>query len=883
MLELKVLGGASLTRDGERLAGILSGPKRMAFLIYLALGNREQAYERDDLLARFWPEADEARGRAAFRQLLHVVRRDLGPGIIESEGSRLRLVPGAVQCDAVLLEEWTADGRWGEALELYKGELLAGFHLPGVPDFEEWLTLRRRRLREQAVAAGRRWARHLEEEGDGAAAIRTLRRVLALSPFDQDALRALMSLHVERGDHGQAVLAYEGFARRLQAELGLPPSDETRSLLERARNASAEGPPRGGAPVSGAEGAADGIEGGEGGPEGAPAVSPSGASAGPELAGGEATLREPPAVESSAGGAPSGSAALNGPTVSPTRAARPRRWSLAAALVVVVAGAWAVLANGGGRDAPVRIAIAPLESLGPPDSAYFAAGLTDELVTRLAAVPGLEVVSGVDRSGRLRDADPLELAREFEARFAVTGRVRWDPSDGAADRVRVTARVLRADDGTEVWTQTYQAVLADIFTVQDRIARAVTEAVGVSLLGGAETSEPPTRDQEAFLFYLRGWDFHHEEWTAGPLSLAAEMFRQAVTLDPRFADAWAGLSLSLSELYMGGWETTPEVRADAVEAGERAMVLDPESAWSQLAMAMVHYRLRLDYAAADTHLRRAEELRPGDPEILLAGAYVSRRKGDWDEAIRRFQGVLERQPGVSRGRGGLAWTLIHLRRYQEADALMAQTLEVFPDVRGFYGTAAMTRIIGSGDVGGARRLLEEGAARLAGGRTGEDWFDVAFLERRFDDALAALPREGAHLDRAAVHLARGDSVAARASFDSARVELEARSAEGFLDEATTLSQLGLAYAGLGRIPEARERVERAAELLPASRDALEAPRIQVTRARVHAEAGDPDRAVELLRGVLQGPAELSVHLLRLDPRFDLLREHPGFQRLLAEE
>ncbi|NNM35306.1 MAG: hypothetical protein HKO53_19680, partial [Gemmatimonadetes bacterium] len=235
MLRLRTLGGVSLFRGDERLSEFLAGSKRVALLIYLALGDSEQVYERDEIISVFWPDTTDGKARAALRQQLHVVRKDLGPGLIDSEGSRLRLAPGVLECDARDFESHLVEGRPSQALSTYRGDFLKGFFVTGAPDFEEWAAGFGRRVRDKAAGAGRRLAAIHRDDGDVPAALRSLRRVLEIAPYDQRSLRALMELLMAAGENGQAILEYERFATRLANDLDTHPAPETASLLDQAR------------------------------------------------------------------------------------------------------------------------------------------------------------------------------------------------------------------------------------------------------------------------------------------------------------------------------------------------------------------------------------------------------------------------------------------------------------------------------------------------------------------------------------------------------------------------------------------------------------------------------------------------------------------------
>lgn len=234
MIELKTLGTVELQDTaGRELRSVLAQPKRLAVLVYLALARPRGFQRRDVLLALFWPEADHEHARAALRKVVHVLRRELGEGVLLGRGDEeVGFADGLVRCDVVAFEQAIGERRFAEALELYRGELLEGFFVSAAPEFERWVDGERVRVREQAAAAA--WALADEAGGDeqGVLALNWARRALSFTPADEGALRRLIALAYRCGDRAAALRAYSQFAARLAQEFGVRPSAETRELIE---------------------------------------------------------------------------------------------------------------------------------------------------------------------------------------------------------------------------------------------------------------------------------------------------------------------------------------------------------------------------------------------------------------------------------------------------------------------------------------------------------------------------------------------------------------------------------------------------------------------------------------------------------------------------
>jgi serine/threonine-protein kinase len=244
VVRLRVLGTIELQdADGREVGAVLAQPKRLAFLVYLALG-APGYHRRDTLRALFWPELDDARARDALNSAVRFLRRALGSDTIVSRGAEeLAVDPTRLWCDATAFREHADAGQHGEALELYRGDLLAGFFSEGGGGFEEWLERERARLRSRAAKAARALAEARESESSFTTAVSVARRAVELSDLDERVLRELLQLLDRLGDRAGAIHAYEEFARRLVRELETEPATETQALIDRIRRRNAKAPP----------------------------------------------------------------------------------------------------------------------------------------------------------------------------------------------------------------------------------------------------------------------------------------------------------------------------------------------------------------------------------------------------------------------------------------------------------------------------------------------------------------------------------------------------------------------------------------------------------------------------------------------------------------
>lgn len=363
--------------------------------------------------------------------------------------------------------------------------------------------------------------------------------------------------------------------------------------------------------------------------------------------------------------------------------------------------------------AQASIAVLPFQNLGPPEDAYFAAGMTDEITTRLGAVSGLQVISRLGALGYGgANKSPNEIGAELGVRYILSGSVRW--AGGGTGRVRITPELIRASDGAQLWSQPYDRVIEDIFSVQSDIARQVAERLGITLLRGerASLARRPTDNLAAYTLYLRGRHFWNKR-TEENLRVALDYFQQAVDLDPTYALAHVGIA----DIWISrGWysrlaprETFPRAKA----AVGRALEIDPTLAEAHTSLAHIHLEFDYEWDAAEQEYLRAIELNPNypvahhwyggylsamgrheeameqalrarelDPLSLIINTWVGLRHyfaGRYEEAIEAYRKALELDPDFVPGRWHLGWALGKAGRHEEAIVEAQKAIELSGD------------------------------------------------------------------------------------------------------------------------------------------------------------------------------------------------------------
>jgi TolB-like protein/class 3 adenylate cyclase/Tfp pilus assembly protein PilF len=590
---------------------------------------------------------------------------------------------------------------------------------------------------------------------------------------------------------------------------------------------------------------------------------------------------------------------------------RGRSWIIAAALIIVGA-----LAFGGfllfrhstsvaSRAASISgipeksIAVLPFENLSSDkENAYFADGIQDEILTRLAKIADLKVISRTSTQHYKSAPENLpEIARLLGVAHILEGSVQK-----SADSVRVNVQLIKAANDSHLWADTFDRKLTDIFSVESEVAKAIAEQLRAKLTGQEEQviAAKPTDNPEAYDAYLRGlaYSLKTQNTTANALG-AQKYLKEAVKLDPKFALAWALLSNTESRGYITlTLQPTVALREEARQAAETALTLQPNLGEAILAKGYYHYACLKDYDTAVHYFEQARPLLPNSSKIPESLAYVTRRRGQWDRSEAYFNEAERLDPRNAYMLSQHAQSYLLLRRFPEALRKLDQVLNITPD--------DVDTLVVKGAIAHAEGDLPRAAALLAPLHPNADDINAletqvyqAILERRPAPAISRLREILAKPDPAVgfyngelrfwlgwAQEVAGDHAAAQETWRQARSELESFLKEQ-PDNLSLISDLALTNMGLGEKAAAFSFVEKWMAVVPIEKDALDGPGAIEALARVAAQMGEPDRAIAALQkllsipytGALTGSAPLTPALLRLDPMFDPLRNDPRFQKL----
>jgi TolB-like protein/DNA-binding SARP family transcriptional activator/Tfp pilus assembly protein PilF len=877
MYRLILLGGVSMKGPSGSLSGRIVQGRQLALLALLACRSGTPL-AREKAAGLLWGDRPEEKARARLSDTLYVLRNGLGEGAIVSVAGGIHLDEQVVRSDVAAFEEAVEGDRWEEAVELYTGPFLDGFHVGGAAGFERWMDGERRRLAARYREALEKLAEAAEGEGDwpGASAWWKERAREELTN-SRVALR-LMGALANAGNVPGALEHARNHEVILRDELDLPSSQEVRALAEELS-------------------AREGRSGDQGDPsEG--------------IAGERWAVRHEDRTPRKVEAPPNGLRAVSHPpstippsTIPPSGNRRTVLTTLSATAGLAILGAgWLLRVGAGGEegamaplvdDPPPVIVVLPFENLGEPDHAYFADGVTEELTARLASVPELKVIARTTAlQYRGAAMDIREIGDDLGVDHVLEGTVRWADGPDEESRVRITAQLVRASDGTHVWTDSYDRELTEIFAVQSEIAEQVVAELNLTLLGPAEDgrAREPTGDLEAYDHFLQGRSYIARQFSEDAARAAISQYERAVELDPGFAEAWRRLihaRLWLTWVF-GDEEAGLQARDDLA----RLLELDRDDPEVRLGRAWFLYYGERRYEKALREFEAVRERRPGDAEVVRTIGFLQARMSRPDEALATMKGALELSPRDAE----LAFTAGHvlrrMERNDEAERYYERAISLAPDM-GFPYTMLEAVHLARGDTVRAReardRARKLGADLWRGGRAELYGRDFAEAAERIRSHPAARPNARMlRYDALADAHGRMGEEGRRDLYADSLLELASGLAPESRDRPRAQSAnvawlfSGLALIHLGKADRGFEQVRRGLELETPFHDALVGPIVKEMAARAFTRAGRPDEAMETLEELRTMPADLAVSDLRLDPEWDPLRDHPRFEQLLGE-
>lgn len=609
MTELFILGPAEIRNSkGELEHSFLAGPKRLALLTYLLLNRPKGYHRRDSLLPLFWPDQDQKSARNSLSNMLYHIRKTLGKEAIENRGSEeITINADTFWSDALAFDQAIKDKELEKALELYRSDLLKGFHVSDIsPEFDHWLEQERSRFHSIATDASLELAGKAGSRSEDHSVRYWARKAAGLNPFSEDTQMRVISLLNEAGEPAAALEIYAAYVGLIKNEFGDEPGSGIRALAEKLRTRSKPAP----------------------------------------------ETKEPPRND----------------------------------------------------EMGFSIAVLPFETLGADKASAFTDAIHGDILTRLSQVSDLFVISKTSVQSFIHTKKILpEIARELRVGWILTGDVQE-----IERQVKVSVRLVNASEDRQVWAEIYQRKLTagDLFEIQAEITQKITKALKMrlSVKERSAITQIPTQDLEAFRLHAYGrWNL--DQRTEKGMRMAEDYFRQAISHDANYAQAWMGLADALTLRHDYGHEDDGHnILSEARKAAERALELDPEMTEAYASLGLYYTTIR-DAKAAVFNLKKATELRPGYAEahawlswiFSLTGNPVEALKsslkavegnplsqeaisnlslswlinGEYMKSVHEAERLLQIQPDFTSAQLQAGLALYHMGRYREADKVLA--------------------------------------------------------------------------------------------------------------------------------------------------------------------------------------------------------------------
>ena len=562
--------------------------------------------------------------------------------------------------------------------------------------------------------------------------------------------------------------------------------------------------------------------------------------------------------------------------------------------IIVSAGAGLfLLPRGSARKIDKSIAVLPFQNLSDEkENAYFADGIQDDILTNLAKIGDLKVISRTSvmsyRGDGARNA--REIGKALGVGALLEGSVRR-----AGNRVRVSVQLINADNDGHIWAEDYDRDLTDVFAIQSDLAQKIALTLQAKLSSNekARLDRQATQNPDAYLLLLKAHDYANSmDVTHDSSAKAVPLLEQAIKLDPNFALAFADLSITESWLYHSVNPTVARREKARLNADE-ALRLQQDLPEGHLALGFSYYYGDRDYERALAEFEIAKRGLPNEAKAYLAIGAIQRRQGKWAESTANLEKASALDPKNASVLRNLMSNYMALRNFKAAENVVDRGLVIDPHSFEMIGLKAYLALASTGDLTETEKRLSsipsdiDPNGLLTWLRSG-----VLIWQRRFPEALALVqkfPGETFNTDSSApvpkasvegtIHLLQGDQAAAQAEFEKARIVSETLLRDA-PEDAARHAQLGLILAALGRKEEAIAEGKRAVELRPESQDAFDGPRCTAALAQIYAWTGEFDEAFRLLDHLLSVPNGLTVTILKIDPAWDSLRKEPRFQALI---
>lgn len=575
-------------------------------------------------------------------------------------------------------------------------------------------------------------------------------------------------------------------------------------------------------------------------------------------------------------------------------------------LAVSLLAGFFLLPRASAHRAEKSVAVLPFENFSEDkENAFFADGIQDDILTNLAKVGDLKVISRTSvMAYRNKPSSLREIGKSLGVSAILEGSVRK-----SGNRVRLNVQFINAENDQHIWAEDYDRELTDVFAIQTDLAQKIAKELNAHLSPSEKEHmlRKPTENGEAYLAFVEGHNLQTSLEDLGKLKKAIQLYERAIQLDPSFVPALANLSI-LHSWILHNFEPNAAHREAAKQYADRALAVQPDSPEGHLARGYYFYYGEGNYDAALREYAIAQQGLPNDSQAYLVIGAIQRRQGKWAESIANLKKAVELNPNDPWPLQNLFFNYQMQRDFGAANQVLDRALALAPKSFSLRSLKAQIAVAERGDLSVAEKSLAE-LERTLGGESGspnngadpelvanctEAQANVFLLQRKYPEVIATVARLpkvkvesrphgfiGAQIFAGIAYEKLARMAEARTAFTEARNGAQASLRDG-PNEPSRHAALAGTLAYLGEKDAAIAEAKRATELRPESVDAFEGPALTEVLAQVYAVTGENARALEVIDGLLSRPSTLTVALLRIDPVWDGLRNDPGFQKLLTK-
>jgi non-specific serine/threonine protein kinase len=541
------------------------------------------------------------------------------------------------------------------------------------------------------------------------------------------------------------------------------------------------------------------------------------------------------------------------------------------------------------------IVVLPFENLGSSEDDYFAEGITGEITSKLSGLSGLGVIARSSAVQYKNTQKSLEqIGNELGVQYVLEGTVQWEQLPNGKKRIRVNPELIDINNSTQIWSKPYEADFSSAFTLQADIASTVADALNIKLVKSEQKSleSSVTKNSDAYDIYLKALYFSQDITNEQNLRIAEKMFEQAISLDTNFAEAYAQLSSVQSDMHWMFYEHSEENLNKSKTNAQKSLNINQASPEAYVALGDYYYHGILDYDSALKEYNEALRLSPNYVEAYNGIAFVLRRQGKMQETIRYLKKSFELDPRNFETLFSIGETYCLLREYEQGIPFLDQASLISPEFIHPYVYKSLSYLLAYGDTKKARKVILNAIDRKIGLNSHLvihtiflcDILDGDFTRalkqikgiKEADDQFYYKPED---LYLAEIYSFMKNKTLAEKHFQEAIKILKEKIKQNPKDS-RLYSSLGICYAGINQKEDAIREGKNGFELMPVSKEAWRGTWRMMDLAQIYTMVNEQDLALDAVEDLLNRPTNaISPWLLKLDPRWEPLRENLRFQKL----